>query len=229
MRSAPAPLDGYGDLARRCLAHAEWPSDTQPQPRSLAALFSKLDRCIELEWLADRDAVQRTLALILACPLETIQKVLTPLSDPANTSGRVRFTDLPYAKPLELEEEPLPPGIPREALQPAVWGRLWWHAASGSGRSLAGQWLRARGLAAFCSGRTWEDIADRVPAAGPVFIELERPVSAEALDSALDRTGICVATAAFPPVRGSGGSSHTPAWQLVESPAPATILTPLLD
>ena len=62
MGAMAPPIDGYGELARRALAHPEWPADTQPQARSLAALFSKLDRGIEIEWLADRDAAQRASA-----------------------------------------------------------------------------------------------------------------------------------------------------------------------
>src|SRR5437868_4282726 len=86
MREAEPPLDGYGELARRALAHAEWPADTQPQWRSLAALFSKLDRNIELEWLADREAVQRTLSLVLGCALSDVQRVLASVSEP-NPAG----------------------------------------------------------------------------------------------------------------------------------------------
>ena len=47
MDGAVPSIDGYGELARRALAHPEWPTDTQPRARSLAALFSKLDRGIE--------------------------------------------------------------------------------------------------------------------------------------------------------------------------------------
>src|SRR5262245_5601474 len=78
MDLAGPPIDGYGELARRALAHPEWPADTQPRARSLAALFSKLDRGIELEWLADRDAAQRALALILACPVESVRRAVAP-------------------------------------------------------------------------------------------------------------------------------------------------------
>src|SRR5690606_35468954 len=111
MASASPPLDGYGELARRALAHPEWPADTQPQARSLAALFSKLDRGIELEWLADRDAAQRALALVLDCPVESVRKAVTPtVHGPA--PALVRWADLPYARPLALRDEPLPPGLP---------------------------------------------------------------------------------------------------------------------
>src|SRR5688572_24506730 len=157
MGSARPPIQGYGDLARRALAHSEWPGDTRPQPRSLAALFSKLDRSIELEWLAEREAVQRTLCLVLGCPLEAVHQVLAPLRSSESSSPRVRLEDVPFARALDLTGEPLPPGIPIEVLRPSAWRRLWWRARSGSGRSLAGQWLRARGIAEFHAGRSWAD------------------------------------------------------------------------
>src|SRR5688572_25013208 len=81
MEVASPPIDGYGELARRALAHPEWPSDTQPAARSLAALFSKLDRGIELMWLADRGAVQRTLALVLGCPIEWVRRAVAQESE----------------------------------------------------------------------------------------------------------------------------------------------------
>ncbi|HVZ37183.1 MAG TPA: hypothetical protein VG963_32395, partial [Polyangiaceae bacterium] len=151
LRSAEPPIDGYGELARRTLEHPEWPSDCRPQPRSLAALYSKLDRNLELEWLAEREAVQRALALTLACPLETVRRPLEALRDSRDTR-RVRFEDLPFAKPLDLGEEELPPGIPTAVLEPRSWSHLWWRAPAGSGRSLVGRWLSARGLAAFVTG-----------------------------------------------------------------------------
>src|SRR5688572_21992124 len=101
MVSAAPPIDGYGELARRALAHPEWPVDTQPQWRSLAALFSKLDRGIELEWLADREAVQRTLALTLGSPLETVQRAVAAHTE-LSPGGRLRLEDVPYARSLEL-------------------------------------------------------------------------------------------------------------------------------
>ena len=171
MEVATPPIDGYGELARRVLAHPEWPADTQPRARSLAALFSKLDRRIELEWLGDRDAAQRALALVLGCPLETVRRAVAPEAETA--PGRIRFFDLPYARPFDLRDEPLPPGIPELVRNPASWERVWWRAPSGSGRSLTGQWLRARGLARFVSARRLEDVLGRLGGSGPMFLELE--------------------------------------------------------
>src|SRR5688572_5751989 len=147
MEASTPPFRSFGALARRVLESPDWPADTAPQPRSLAALFSKLDRRIELEWLGDRPAVQRVLAECLGRPLAEITGVLglsaSPLTD---TTSRFRFEDAPYVRPLDLLREGLCPGFPAELTLPVTWRRLWWHAPPGSGRRLVGAWLEARGL-----------------------------------------------------------------------------------
>lgn len=227
MQLTAPPIDGYGELARRALAHSEWPSDTQPQPRSLAALFSKLDRGIELEWLADREAAQRALALTLGCPLDAVHKAVRPVLEETGAGARLRFEDLPYARPFDFREEPLPPGIPALITRPAGWGRVWWRAPSGSGRSLSGRWLSARGLASFVAARSWSEAAARVPQAGPVFLELERPSGFDPLDPALQRDGLCVAAPFAPPTGGDDRSDRP--WKLIMAPAVADVLPDLLD
>lgn len=216
MDVATPPIDGYGELARRALAHPEWPPDTQPRARSLAALFSKLDRRIELEWLGDRDAVQRALALVLGCPLETVRRAVAP--DPETVPGRVRFFDLPYARPFDLREEPLPPGIPELVRNPASWERVWWRAPAGSGRTLTGQWLRARGLARFVGARRLEDVLGRLEGSGPLFLELEL-LDAPELLARLPERGVCLAAPYPAPAAG---------WRPIESPPLADVLPALL-
>ncbi len=226
MSSADPPVRGYGELARRSLAHPEWPAETRPQPRSLAALLSKLDRGIELEWLADRDAVQRTLALALGCPLESVQKELRRTSEAA-PSGRLRLDDVPYAKPLDLKEEALPPGIPELLARPWQWEWTWWRAPSGSGRSLAGQWLSARGLASFVCARSWAEVRERLPATGPVFVEVERNEPAElALALPLLRRDVCVAAPHLPSEADAALSPAQP-WHIVHAPAARDLVRPL--
>ena len=170
MRAASPPYKSYGALARDALAHPRWPSDTRTKARSLAAVFSKLDREIDLEWLVDREAVKRVLAELLRCPLADVRPSVHWRSErSAAASRRVRLHVLTYARALELVDEPLCPGFPNEVLEPAKWRSLWWHAPSGSGRSLAGQWLAARGVATFVTARDWEEARDRLPQRGVVF------------------------------------------------------------
>src|SRR5215813_6137992 len=142
MRQMRSPHRSFGSVARAAVAHPAWPKDAKSQPRSLAALLSKLDRGMELQWLADRPAVQQVLAEILGAPLSKIAEVAAAaLSQSDDYRRRLRFDDLPYASPLDLAQEPLPPGIPEIILHPGTWERVWWVAPSGSGRSLAGAWL----------------------------------------------------------------------------------------
>jgi hypothetical protein len=98
-----APLRSFGELARQALDSPDWPKGTAPQPRSLASLFSKFDRRLELEWLADRPEVQRVLARCLGRPLSDVSSVLNPSPSPLyDTASRFRFEDIPYARPLGL-------------------------------------------------------------------------------------------------------------------------------
>jgi hypothetical protein len=222
LRLANPPISGYGELARLVLQHPEWPADTRPQPRSLAALLSKLDRGIELEWLADRDAVQHVLALTLGCSLDAIRAELgAHASREGNPARRIRFHDLPYARPFDLSDEPLPPGIPEQAQRPATWDRSYWQAPPGSGRTLTGAWLEARGLATFISAPSWAEAFARVPSSGAVFIEVERDIAG--LDPEhLPRTNLCVA-APFP-----APASNRARWQRLAPPPLLDVLPELL-
>jgi hypothetical protein len=226
MSQAEPPVAGYGELARRTLEHPEWPDDTRPQPRSLAALYSKLDRGQELEWLAEREAVQRALALTLSCRLESIRRPLEALLDTPDLK-RLRFEDLPFAKPFDFVEELLPPGIPSLVTRPSAWQRTWWLAPSGSGRSLAGRWLSARGLAVYVCARNWQEAAPRLPEAGATFVELERADDLPGFDELPQRPDVCIAA----PVRPPAPSERSPGqrWQVLESPSTDSVLESLVD
>lgn len=201
MRDAQPAVSGYGQLARMALEHSEWPDDTRPKPRSLAALFSKLDRGLELEWLVDRPAVQQCLSLVLGAPLAAVQQPLAarPTVGPGR---RLRFDDLPFGRAFELTEEPLPPGFPPEVAQPASWTRLWWVAPSGSGRSLVGLWLRARALAEVVTLEGFRPALlpgtqrlDRVP----LYLEVERAAGLESLWQHPPLEPLCIAAPQAPP------------------------------
>lgn len=202
MDASSPPFRSFGALARRALASPDWPAGTTPQARSLAALFSKLDRRIELEWLGDRPAVQRVLAECLGRPLAEITGVLSPSATPlTDATSRFRFEDAPYVRPLDLLREGLCPGFPPELTLPATWGRLWWHAPPGSGRALVGAWLEARGLCHVVRAATLEAALASVPAHGPVWLEVDHVDDATlgALDARAPRSGLCVAHRQAPP------------------------------
>jgi hypothetical protein len=145
MGSARPPVRSFGALARAVLGAAEWPASSNIQARSLASILSKLDRDQELEWLTDRPDVQVCLSKALGCAPADLRKP-NPAERPAE-SRVVQLSSLRYGRTLDLNDESLPPGIPDLVRDPDRWGRVWWVAPSGAGRSLAARWLEARGLA----------------------------------------------------------------------------------
>lgn len=193
MLSAKPSTRSFDELARSCLESAEWPDMARMAPRSLSAIFGKLDREENLGWLAGRPEVQLALARVLGSSREVVRLALVakPSAEP---SRWVTFSDLPYARVLDLVEEPLFPGVPGEVFRPGAWQRLVWVAPSGGGRSLAARWLEARGLATVVAAPRIGDAA--LPDARPLFVELG---SGAGLDLSALAPGVCVALPA--PVR----------------------------
>lgn len=196
MLAANPPLRSFGKLAAALLASSEWPADLTPQPRSLAALLSKLDHRQDLSWLSDRPAVQAVLAQVLATSPDALRRLLGA----AETGGPqrlMRWRDLPAARLWDPLLESLPPGIPQSVQSPAA-QPTWWVAASGSGRSLVGRWLAARGRA---SHRRGDELDTLLGDEGAVFLELTSADGDRCLLPA--RPGLCVA-APFEPPAASG-------------------------
>jgi hypothetical protein len=163
----------YGELARAALESSDWPAESRMAERSLASIFSKLDRNQEADWLAERIGVQRVLSKVLGVPLDDLRAPGSPAG--AAIRGdlrRLRLSSLRYARALDLVEEPLCPGLPPIVLTPGAYRNTFWRAPSGSGRSLVGRFLQARGLAQVLEAGTLEEALTRLPERGPVFIEL---------------------------------------------------------
>jgi hypothetical protein len=222
MLSANPPYKSYGQLARAALAHSDWPEHTRTQARSLASVLSKLDRQVDVQWLADRESVQRILAELLSCSFADVRSAVErQLSGPSTTPRRLRLEDLRYARTLDLTDEPLCPGLPSLVLCPAMWGACWWHAPSGSGRSLTANWLAARGLTATVCARNWTEAQNRTPVHGAVFIELHGPDDTPVhLPPGLGP--VCVA-APFAP------TGSTSSWRIIQSPPVECYLDELVD
>ena len=142
-----AEIPSFGELARSCLSHPNWPEQTRAQPRSLAAMFSRFDRSFELDWLVERPAVQQVLSAVLGCPVGDLRAPLQKAEQEPATRARMRLEGLSAARSLEFEEELLPPGFPPDLSVPSSWDRLLWTTSPGSGRTIAGQWLDIRGRA----------------------------------------------------------------------------------
>jgi hypothetical protein len=219
MAAAQPPVGSFDRLARATLGSSSWPGDQPIKERSLAAILSKLDRGADLPWLADRPAVQAALAEALGCPVADVHSGADP-PQRSDHGRRMRLEDARFARALDLLEEPLCPGIPEEVLSPARWSRTWWVAPSGSGRTLVGRWLAARGLAAFVSAPDWRSALPAVPRTGAAFVELWGDEAGELLagDGAPDR--LCVASGTTPP------PTARP-WQIVHSPKPEQFLEAL--
>jgi len=217
MEAATPPFRSFGALARRALASPGWPGGTAPQARSLAALFSKLDRRLELEWLGDRPDVQRVLAECLGRPLAEITGVLAPSGNPLTDAGRFRFEDAAYVRPLDLLREGLCPGFPPELALPATWARLWWHAAPGSGSRLVSAWLEARGLCHVLRRATLREALESLPVHGPVWLEVAH-VDEPALNALRQRAGLCLVTPEMP------GREHQQGFHPLSSPDPLAYL-----
>lgn len=207
MEQSDSGCRSYGDLARAALKNTDWPNESRMGERSLASILSKLDRNQEADWLSERIGVQRVLSQVLGVPLDDVRGGTSPARAAARGDvRRLRLTALRYARALDLVEEPLCPGIPAAVVTPGGYQSLVWRAPSGSGRSLVGRYLEARGLARVIEAANFEAALAQIPARGPVFLELHAqhgPLPAP------PRAGLCVA-GDFEP-----GNA---AWELVSSP-----------
>jgi hypothetical protein len=220
MDQAPVPVKSLGDLSRAALRSKDWPADTKMQPRSLAALFSKLDRDQELDWLGDRPGAQVALARALGASLDDVRARVRRRQE--GSAGQVlRLRSLPAARAISFLEEPLFPGIPAEVLEPATFDGVYWVASGGAGRTLVGRWLEARGLARFVRATTWEQALEKLPGHGAVFVELEAPEGAAPRREDMPAgVRLCVASPLPPPALSS--------FRVVRSPATETYLAELV-
>src|SRR4051794_837324 len=210
----------YGELARAALENSDWPSESRMAERSLASIFSKLDRNQEADWLAERVGVQRVLSKVLGVSLDDLRAPGLQVggSAPRGDLRRLRLTSLRYGRALDLVDEPLCPGLPAVTLKPGVYQSTFWRAASGSGRSLVGRFLQARGLAHVIEASTFEEALAVLPERGPVFIELHSQRALPLPDA--PRPELCIA-ANFDP--------RNPTWQVHTSPEVDTYLDELVD
>lgn len=192
--SEPA-MPSFGRLAKACLEHPDWPADADVRERSLATLFSKLDREQDLDWLRDRRTVQEVVCRVLGRPLGDLRIALGQAPE-LLASGRIlRLRDARFARELDLSREELPPGIPEEATLPETWRPSVWCAPAGAGKSLVRAWLQARGLAqvrVVSSASDW----DALPGRGALFVEVApgaEPDRATLLRLAQRKSPLCLA------------------------------------
>ncbi len=220
MSTGEPGLRSFGALARATLASNAWGDAQRPQSRSLAALFSKLDRRIELDWLAERPHVQLALADVLRCPVSDVREALeAERPEQPQALGTLRLDDLRYARPVDLENERPCPGIPPPVLEIERHDALWWIAPPGAGKTFAGRWLRARNLALHIVGERAESLGPALSARRPLFIEFDS--THQWVPRHEITVPICVAA--------PGPPADPTNWSLVETPPVSTFIDDLID
>ncbi len=162
----------WADLSRSALRSGDWPGDTKMQPRSLAALFSKLDRDQELDWLGDRPGAQLALAKALGASLDDIRRASTNAKKerPGRCCGCVPCP--PRARCRCSKSRCF-----RAFRRSAGASELFWHVldcgpAAPDARWSGAGWRRAVS-ARFVRAQSWRDAASKLPPNGAVFVELE--------------------------------------------------------
>ena len=220
MAEGESNVRSLGALARALLASPAWGDARRPQSRSLAALLSKLDRGLELEWLAERPHVQLALADVLKCPVSEVHSILeVELPGHQHTQGRLRLDDLRFGRTVALELEPPCPGIPARVLNPTSWNRTWWVAPAGTGKTFAGLWLEARGLASHVTVQCWTSDTPALSSRRPVLVELGQPSPEPSVPTGAPP--LCVA-APFEP-------ESTDGWDVVRSPPIESFIDDLIE
>ena len=110
MREATPPFRSFGSLARACEKDPNWPSSTQATGRSLATLFSKLDRGEIPSWLDERPEVQAVLGQLLGCGIEGLRASFRPEESTKHLSGhRFRLAAYRGLQPVTNQQLTLPP------------------------------------------------------------------------------------------------------------------------
>lgn len=190
---AEAGLRSFGELARRALANPDWPNDSRAQPRSLEAIFGRLDRREDLDWLSDRPGVQQVLSVLLQSQVAEIRSVVLSATASKSLSTRLRLDDLPTARALELQQEALPPTLPASVALPSTWQRLAWIGEPGSGFSIVRHWLLARGLAQAHELESLDEYRELPVQGPPLFLEVSRTLASSILGEFHQRQGVCLA------------------------------------
>ncbi len=186
-------------LARSALAHPGWPSDTRAHERSLATILGRLDQGAEADWLTDRPGVQQVLAELLSCAITDLRGPLRTPERVEESRTRVRLTELRNGRPLDLQEEALPPGLPTLVTLPGQWTQHIWLAEPGAGKTLVRRWLQARGLCETTHLRSPEGWARLASSGPPVFIDADDDRTLELLAGSQPKRPFCLAMTAQDP------------------------------
>ena len=193
----------FGELAEALHDHPDWPKRDRRPKKQLVNILGGLNRGERRTWLTKPTEAHRLRTVATLLDLSPGEVQLRMASEGEAERPRVPLVDLPGARGILLDREDLFPGIPQEVLEPETWGRCWWPAGTGSGRTLAGRWLEARGKACFIRARSWQEAQTGFVGPGPFYVELQSPPQWISPGSLPDG-GILVATPGAPPPERGG-------------------------
>jgi hypothetical protein len=179
-----------------------WPAGDDRSPETVANKLRDADKGKDLGWWTGKG---RPLLRVLAAVLQEdeddfIEQLQAESSRMAGGAAWRPFKMFPALRPIDLHADDLFPGIPAEvtvAGGPKA-ARMWWVAPPGAGKTLAGDWLKARFGWIVRSAERWTELT--LPEQGRVFVELGSTddISTEVLQAIPKELRICVAAPRLP-------------------------------
>ncbi len=205
--ASQAGVPSLAQLAETLCKAVKAPGDE----KHVANMLRKLDREEDLSWWDGKGRrLLAPLAEVLGEDEDDLRARIAGLGQSGAEAGRYwTFDVFPALRALDLDTDPLPPGIPRELLEPARQPR-WWHAPAGSGRTMLGRALERRGWT-FLQRRTWHDAERALPETGRVYVELAEPSSPPVKFKVAEELRLIVAA---PPVNQPRDDDDAPDWVL---------------
>jgi hypothetical protein len=187
-------------LARDLLASKRW-EGSPLQVDSLRNRLGRIDSGKEA-LVAWRPWLAEAIAEVLEVSVQEIHDESLRAGRAASDGARLyHLRGVSGSKPIDLLTEDLFPGIPTLVLEPHRWDRHWWFAPPGAGKEAAAAWLEARGRARVVRASSWDEVVERLPKRGEVFVVLGSHVEAEEIDHDRlpKRLALCVAAPAIVP------------------------------
>ena len=156
-----------------------WPTNG-PDKVHLANMLRKLDKDQDLGWwLGTGKSVIPALAGVLELDSDVLENQIRARLSPGNSKATDpstwSFDMFPGLGALDLLQDELFPGLPRELLgwRGPAYARLWWHAVAGAGKSLVGRWLEVKHGWVNLKVERWEDALPLLQGNRRIFLELQ--------------------------------------------------------
>lgn len=152
-----------------------WPArvEPRPQPRSLGNRLRDLDAGDPGWWQKEsRQPVVRRLAAVLKLEEDDLAALLKPPNEMRHL-GALTLATLGQLRPLHLDRDDLPPGLPPQVLAPERWTRHWWFVEDLWTRDLVVAWHTHRARTAIIREATWDDALRELPQSGRVLVVLD--------------------------------------------------------